>query len=85
MMSNDTAGGRTYFSMARHVAGHPADDCALDASLRLGTVRKYEAQQGGVNYQSFHDGPLRGLRLDNLGSEALFRPMRLTTRRLMFL
>jgi hypothetical protein len=50
MMPNDTASGSTDFSMARHVASHPADDCSLDASLRLGSVRKCEAQQGGANY-----------------------------------
>jgi hypothetical protein len=64
MMPNDTARGSTDFSMARHVAGHPTDDCALDASLCLGSVRKCEAQQGGVNYQSLHGDLSEGLRPD---------------------
>ena len=59
-MPNDTACSSTGFSMARHVASHPADNCAFDASLRLDSVRKCEAQQGGTNDQTFHDGLLRG-------------------------
>src|ERR1039458_4927992 len=60
MMPNATACSSTGFSMARHVASHPADNCAFDASLRLDSVRKCEAQQGGTNDQTFHDGLLRG-------------------------
>jgi len=85
MMPNDTASGSTDFSMARHVTRHPADDCSLDASLRLGSVKKCEAQQGGANDQSLDDGLLRGYVRINLGCEALFRPIGLTIRNLMFL
>jgi hypothetical protein len=59
MMPDDTASGGTDFSMARHVTRHPADDRALDASLRLGSVGKREAQQGCANDQTLHDGLLR--------------------------
>ena len=59
MMPNDTASGSTDFAMTRHVTSYPANDCPLDASLRLGCVRKRESQQSGTNDQSFHDGFLR--------------------------
>jgi hypothetical protein len=53
MMSNDTACCGTDFSMARHVASYPADNCAFDASLRLDSVGKCETQQSGTNDQTF--------------------------------
>jgi len=85
MMPDGTASGGTDFSMARHVTSHPADDRALDTSLRLGSIRKCEAQQGGANDQSFHNGLLRGYVWINLGRQALFRPIGLTIQNLMFL
>ena len=87
MMSNDTASSSTDFSMARHVTSYPADNCAFDASLRLGSVRECEAQQGGTNDQTFHEGPSGGYDYCwiNLGSETLFRPNRRITPNLMFL
>jgi hypothetical protein len=60
MMPNRTASGSTDFTMARHVTSYPTDDCAVDASLRLGRVRKCESEQSRANDQVFHDGFLRG-------------------------
>jgi hypothetical protein len=43
MMPNDAACSSTDFSMARHVASCPADNCAFDTSLCLDSVRECEA------------------------------------------
>src|SRR5258708_18475767 len=81
MTADHTTGNRSNFAMAREVTSNAADDCPLDASLRLGGGRKRDAEGGDADDESLHDDVL-ALNFPRQFVTALLVPRRRRRRRL---